>query len=194
MSQLFNSITDEKLAQLVQNGAIGVLPTDTVYGLVSIIDRQPLARLYATKPRRQQAGTIIAATVEDLIALGLDAGALQRVAHLWPAPLSVVVEAPRVARYIRGERSSLAVRIPADGALRALLAKTGPLMTTSANRHQETTVRTAIEAQQIFGDKVDFYVDGGVMDGLPSTIVAVNASGEVKLLREGAVAARSLNV
>ena len=46
MSQLFNSITDEKLAPLLQKGAIGVLPTDTVYGLVSIVDRQPLARLY----------------------------------------------------------------------------------------------------------------------------------------------------
>lgn len=185
MSQLFNSITDEKLAPLLQKGAIGVLPTDTVYGLVSIIDRQPLARLYAAKPRRQQAGTIIAARVEDLIALGLDASALRQVAHLWPAPLSVVVEAPRVARYIRGERSSLAVRIPADKALRALLAKTGPLMTTSANRHQEATVRTTIEAQQIFGDKVDFYVDGGVINGLPSTIIAIDASGNLTTLREG---------
>ena len=72
MAQLFTSVTDKKLATLLHGGAIGVLPTDTVYGLVSVIAPQPIERLYATKPRQSHAGTIIAASVDDLSALGLD--------------------------------------------------------------------------------------------------------------------------
>ena len=130
MAQLFTSVTDKKLATLLHGGAIGVLPTDTVYGLVSVIVPQPIERLYATKPRQSHAGTIIAASVDDLIALGLDETALQHVSHLWPAPLSVVIAAQHIPEFLREERGSLAVRIPEDEVLRSLLRETGPLMTT----------------------------------------------------------------
>ena len=99
MAQLFTSVIDKKLATLLHGGAIGVLPTDTVYGLVSVIAPQPIERLYATKPRQSHAGTIIAASVDDLIALGLDETALQHVSHLWPAPLSVVIAAQHIPEF-----------------------------------------------------------------------------------------------
>ena len=42
MAQLFTSVIDKKLAALLHGGAIGILPTDTVYGLVSVIAPQPI--------------------------------------------------------------------------------------------------------------------------------------------------------
>ena len=193
MAQLFTSVTDKKLATLLHGGAIGVLPTDTVYGLVSVIAPQPIERLYATKPRQSHAGTIIAASVDDLIALGLDETALQHVSHLWPAPLSVVIAAQHIPEFLREERGSLAVRILEDEVLRSLLRETGPLMTTSANKHGGKTAATIAEAQRIFGDSVDFYVDGGDLSNRPpSTIVMVDARGTITALRDGAVPVRSL--
>ena len=193
MAQLFTSVTDKKLATLLHGGAIGVLPTDTVYGLVSVIAPQPIERLYATKPRQSHAGTIIAASVDDLIALGLDETALQHVSHLWPAPLSVVIAAQHIPEFLREERGSLAVRIPEDEVLRSLLRETGPLMTTSANKHGGKTAATIAEAQRIFGDSVDFYVDGGDLSNRPpSTIITVDAHGVITVLREGAVPVQSL--
>ena len=193
MAQLFTSVTDKKLATLLHGGAIGVLPTDTVYGLVSVIAPQPIERLYATKPRQSHAGTIIAASVDDLIALGLDETALQHVSHLWPAPLSVVIAAQHIPEFLREERGSLAVRIPEDEVLRSLLRETGPLMTTSANKHGGKTAATIAEAQRIFGDSVDFYVDGGDLSNRPpSTIITVDAHGAITVLREGAVPVQSL--
>ena len=193
MAQLFTSVTDKKLATLLHGGAIGALPTDTVYGLVSVIAPQPIERLYATKPRQSHAGTIIAASVDDLIALGLDETALQHVSHLWPAPLSVVIAAQHIPEFLREERGSLAVRIPEDEVLRSLLRETGPLMTTSANKHGGKTAATIAEAQRIFGDSVDFYVDGGDLSNRPpSTIVMVDARGTITALRDGAVPVRSL--
>ena len=193
MAQLFTSVTDKKLATLLHGGAIGVLPTDTVYGLVSVIAPQPIERLYATKPRQSHAGTIIAASVDDLIALGLDETALQHVSHLWPAPLSVVIAAQHIPEFLREERGSLAVRIPEDEVLRSLLRETGSLMTTSANKHGGKTAATIAEAQRIFGDSVNFYVDGGDLSNRPpSTIITVDAHGVITVLREGAVPVQSL--
>ncbi len=193
MTQLFTSVADKKLAALLHGGAIGILPTDTVYGLVSVIAPEPIKRLYATKPRQSHAGTVIASSVDDLIALGLDEAALRYVSHLWPAPLSVVIAAQHVPKFLREERGSLAVRIPEDKTLRSLLQKTGPLMTTSANKHGEKTAATISTAQRIFGDSVDFYVDGGDLSNRPpSTIVMVDARGTITTLRDGAVPVRSL--
>ncbi len=194
MAQLFTSITDKNLAALLHGGAIGILPTDTVYGLVSVIAPEPIKRLYATKPRQSHAGTVIASSVDDLIALGLDEAALRYVSHLWPAPLSVVIAAQHVPEFLREERGSLAVRIPEDKTLRSLLQKTGPLMTTSANKHGEKTAATISAAQHIFSDSVDFYVDGGDLSNRPpSTIITVDARGAITVLREGAVPVQSLD-
>ena len=193
MTQLFTYVADKNLAALLHGGAIGILPTDTVYGLVSVIAPEPIKRLYATKPRQSHAGTVIASSVDDLIALGLDEAALQHVSHLWPASLSVVIAAQHVPKFLREERGSLAVRIPEDKTLRSLLQKTGPLMTTSANKHGEKTAATISTAQRIFGDSVDFYVDGGDLSNRPpSTIVMVDARGTITTLRDGAVPVRSL--
>ncbi len=194
MAQLFTSVADKKLAALLRGGAIGILPTDTVYGLVSIIAPEPIKRLYAAKPRQSHAGTVIASSVDDLIALGLDGTALRHVSPLWPAPLSVVVAAQHVPEFLREERGSLAVRIPENKALRSLLQKTGPLMTTSANKHGEKTTATISAAQHIFSDSVDFYVDGGDLSNRPpSTIITVDARGAITVLREGAVPVQSLD-
>lgn len=194
MAQLFTSVADKKLAALLRGGAIGILPTDTVYGLVSIIAPEPIKRLYAAKPRQSHAGTVIASSVDDLIALGLDETALRHVSPLWPAPLSVVVAAQHVPEFLREERGSLAVRIPENKALRSLLQKTGPLMTTSANKHGEKTTATISAAQHIFSDSVDFYVDGGDLSNHPpSTIITVDARGAITVLREGAVPVQSLD-
>ena len=193
MAQLFTSVADKKLAALLRGGAIGILPTDTVYGLVSIIAPEPIKRLYAAKPRQSHAGTVIASSVDDLIALGLDGTALRHVSPLWPAPLSVVIAVQHIPEFLREKRGSLAVRIPEDKALRSLLQKTGPLMTTSANKHGEKTAATISAAQHIFGDSVDFYVDGGDLSNRPpSTIVMVDARGTITALRDGAVPVRSL--
>ena len=194
MAQLFTSVADKNLAALLRGGAIGILPTDTVYGLVSIIAPEPIKRLYAAKPRQSHAGTVIASSVDDLIALGLDESALRHVSHLWPAPLSVVIAAQHVAKFLREERGSLALRIPEDKTLRSLLQKTGPLMTTSANKHGEKTTATISAAQHIFSDSVDFYVDGGDLSNRPpSTIITVDARGAITVLREGAVPVQSLD-
>lgn len=188
-AKYFTSLADPQLTELIKGGAIGVIPTDTVYGLVAAAN-QPTAvkKLYTTKPRELAPGTMIGASVNDFILLGFHEEQLDRVARYWPAPVSVVLLADAVDSAIKQKRTELPVRIPNSSTLMQLLAKTGPLMTTSANAPKQPTSTSVQMAVDYFGDDVDFYVDGGDLSGRPpSTIIGFDATGKIIVYRQGAV-------
>ncbi len=184
----FSSVTDTGLVSLLKSGAVGVLPTDTVYGLVCrAADPAAAERLYALKNRENKPGTIIAGKLQQLIDLGIRARYLKAVEGFWPNPLSVVIPCGDDLAYLHQGQHSLAVRIPADDTLRELLAQTGPLLTSSANLPGEPTATTIAEAKKVFGKKVDFYVDGGpITDHQPSTVIRI-VDDAIEILRPGAV-------
>jgi len=186
---ILESATDPKLVTLLQTGAVGIMPTDTIYGLVATArDPAVVRRLYKLKERERKPGTIIAAHVDQLVALGIDRSLLRRVAHLWPNPLSIVLSVSAELSYLDQAVGSLAVRVPQDETIRALLAQTGPLVTSSANHPGHVPASNMIEAQRVFGDQVDFYVAGDDRgDRPPSTVVRLRSDGQFELLRRGAV-------
>ena len=175
-------------AILQRPGAIGVIPTDTVYGLVaSAQDADAIKRLYALKSREAKPGTVIAASIDQLSKLGLKHRYLQAVVDYWPGQISIVIPCGPELHYIHQGVNSLAVRLPDDEQLLEFLEQTGPLITSSANRPGEPVAATISEAQAYFGNKVDFYVDGGdLSDRQPSTIIRV-VDDAVEVLREGTV-------
>jgi L-threonylcarbamoyladenylate synthase len=187
MSIILNTLSDQRLVELLKAGAVGVLPTDTVYGLVCSADNQAaVKRLYGLKQREQKPGTVIAASTDQLAELGLKARYLKPVADYWPNPISIVIPSYELG-YIHQGVGSIAVRIPSHKMLQQLLTAVGPLVTTSANQPGEPPANTVAEAQSYFGDSVDFYVDGGDLSGQkPSTVIRV-VDDMVEILREGAV-------
>ena len=194
MALFFTSVSDPKVAELLRNGAVGIIPTDTVYGLVAKATHEDaVLRLYKVKEREQAPGTMIGPSVEAFGELGFPMPHLERVATHWPAPLSVVLDASEIPDYLKQTRTSLPVRIPNHPDLLELLAYTGPLMTTSANTPKAPTSRTIDEAVAYFGDEIDFYVDAGDLgERPPSTIVGYDGD-ELVIYREGAFDSSNLS-
>lgn len=186
---VFDSIQAEEVVQLLQTGAIGVIPTDTVYGLACSAKKQaPVARLYYDVKRRgPKPGTLIAASIEQLEELGLKARYLKAVQGYWPNPLSVIIPCGPELTYLHRGKDSLAVRIPDNEQLRSFLARTGPLLTTSANHPSEPTAATLQMAIDYFEEAVDFYVDGGDLSGRPPSTIIRIVDDAIEILREGAV-------
>jgi L-threonylcarbamoyladenylate synthase len=175
--------------QLQKPGTIGIIPTDTVYGIVArAADESAVKRLYELKKRAHKPGTIIAANIEQLEALGLKRRYLKAVEQFWPGAVSVIIPVsdPRLA-YLHQGQLSLAVRLPKLPELQTLLTRSGPLLTSSANLPGEPTAVTIDQARAYFGDQVDFYEDGGdLSDRQASTLIRI-VDDAVEVLRQGAV-------
>ena len=179
----------DSVAKLLQSpNSVGVLPTDTVYGLVAQArDVDAVQRLYALKHREHKPGTLIAASIEQLVELGLKRRYLSAVSQFWPGAVSVITPCGPELEYLHQGKLSLAVRIPDAPALRALLERTGPLLTSSANDPGHPTAVTVEQARTYFGDMVDFYIDGGDLSGQkPSTVIRI-IDDEIEVIRQGAV-------
>ncbi|MEO6513686.1 MAG: L-threonylcarbamoyladenylate synthase [Candidatus Saccharimonadales bacterium] len=178
----------EAAKQLETPGVIGVIPTDTVYGVVArAADESAVARLYELKKREAKPGTLIAASINQLAELGIKLRYLTAVQQFWPGAVSVVIPCGDNLTYLHHGLRSLAVRIPADLELRKFLEQTGPLLTSSANHPGQKPADTAAEAKNYFGEEVDFYIDGGDLSGRePSTVIRM-IDDAIEVLREGAV-------
>jgi L-threonylcarbamoyladenylate synthase len=174
----------KEIAELLIAGKVGIIPTDTLYGIVArASDKEAVTRLYSLKSRRTDPGTVVASSIEQIAELGIPVRYLKPIEHFWPGPVSVVVPTAPGMAYLDLEKFAIAIRIPSDKKVLELLE----LLTTSTNRPGEMPAKTIQEAESIFEDKVDFYVDGGdLSERKPSTIIRV-VDDAVEVLREGAV-------
>ena len=187
MTKILNTLNNGDLIDMLQNGGVGVLPTDTVYGVVCrAADEKAVARLYALKNRENKPGTVIAASIQQLIDLGIKARYLKAIEQFWINGLSI--EIPHSVSYLNQDTGRQAFRIVnAPKELFGLLRIVGPLLTSSANRPGEKPAGNIAEAQKYFNDQVDFYVDGGDLSGRkPSTLIRI-VDDAVEVLRPGAV-------
>lgn len=179
---------NSEIISKIATGAVGVLPTDTVYGVVCAASNETaVQRLYELKSRHAKPGTLVAASIEQLVELGIPRRYLVAVEQYWPGAISIVIPLGLKLSYIHQGKGSLAVRIPGDEAFRAVLERTGPLLTSSANQPGEPPATTIQEARNYFGDQVDFYVDGGDLSGREASTIIRVVDDAVEVLRKGAV-------
>lgn len=185
MSVIYKSVNDA-IAD-INKGKVGILPTDTLYGLVAKASNElAVSKMYNLKLRRNKPGTLVASDINQLVDLGLKKRYLQAVEQFWPGAVSVIIPTGAFLGYLHQGKYSLAVRIPEDKELQKLLLATGPLLTTSANLPNQQPARNISEAQKYFGKTVDFYVDGGELAGEPSTVIRV-VDDAIEVLRQGKV-------
>ena len=181
----FNQLTKQELLVL-QNGGVVILPTDTVYGVVTqVSNHESVKRLYALKSRQSKPGTIIVASVQQLIEIGVDQQYIDRASEYLTRPISVVMPVDDSLLHLHQGLNSLAFRVVSDPEIARLLTFTGPLLTSSANSPGNLTATTIVQAQDYFGDAIDLYIDGGeIADRLASTVIKVDENG-VMILRRG---------
>ena len=185
MTHYYTQLTDETLINEIKRGAVGVLPTDTVYGLsASAINPEATKKLYTLKNRERKPGTVIAASCEQLIRLGVDKKYVDNAKAFWPNPISIILPVGAQLDYLSQGLGSIAFRVVADVPMRRLLEKTGPLLTSSANDPGAPPATTIQMAKDYFKDKVAYYLDGGIKSNNPSTIIQISNTG-VKIIRQG---------
>ena len=179
---------DDDVVRLLEKGGIGFMPSDTIYGLSCLaLNRDAVEKIHKTKLRDDNKPFIVLiSNIGQLEGLGVDKSLAKPVADYWPGALSAVLPSGNIPAWLERGKKSLAVRLPANNPLTQLIDRVGPIISTSANLQGQPPINTVSEAQAIFGGQLDFYVDGGKLDGLPSTVVEVS-DGRLTVLRKGAV-------
>ena len=185
---------DEAVARaitLINDGQVVAVPTETVYGLAADATRaDAVARIYAAKGR-PSFNPLIVHVLDVAAARALavfDAGAEALASAFWPGPLTLVLPVRAdagLAAAVTAGLPTVALRVPAHRAMRAVLAASGvPLAAPSANRSGAISPTTAAHVAASLGDAVLVLDDGACPAGVESTIVAGR-----EVLRPGPVTA-----
>lgn len=179
-----------QIIDLLKIGKIGVMPTDTIYGIIgSALIPKTVEEIYSLRKRETDKPMIILiSSVADLKKFDIRLTQTQAsfLKKTWPNPVSVVLLCPNEKySYLHRGKKSLAFRVPKNEILLKILERVGPLVAPSANLEGNCVAETVDEAKKFFGNKVAFYIDGGRIKSEPSTIIRLNSNGLYKILRQG---------
>jgi L-threonylcarbamoyladenylate synthase len=183
----FTNSFDDKVVELLKNGRVGLIPTDTIYGLSAhALNKNAVEKIHKLKKRDDgKPLVVLIADVNQLSGLGLSLQYSELIRDYWPGPLSLEYDATNAPEWLHRGKNYFAVRLPDLKELRDLIAKTGPLVSTSANLQGQEPSKNVEEAKKYFSDKLDFYVDTGDLKGKSSTLVKIE-NNRIKIIRQGA--------
>jgi L-threonylcarbamoyladenylate synthase len=180
-------------AVLLDGGGLAAFPTDTVYGIgCRADDAEAIGRLFAAKRRPvDKQVPILAASLEQAAALGYEVEDRVRAlaARWWPGPLTIVLRAQPGLGGESKQPLTQAFRVPDHPVALALIERSGPLATSSANRSGEPETYDADDILVAFADDdlLDAVVDGGrVPGGVASTVLDLTGAS-ARILREGPI-------
>ncbi len=159
-----------KAVECLQQGKIIAYPTEAVYGLgCDPYNETALKNLLKLKHRSWKKGLILIAS--DYIQLEpflqpLTPELEAKLFASWPGPITWLLPAKsKISHYLRGCSDKLAVRVTAHPQTVTLCQQWGKaLVSTSANTSGIPAVKTALQVQHEFGDKIDYILPGQVGD------------------------------
>jgi L-threonylcarbamoyladenylate synthase len=164
-------------AEQLKTGKIGVIATDTIYGVVgSALNSSTVNKIYDIKRRAPSKPFIILiSSIDDLALFNIRPSelTLSKLNKYWPGPISIILECnDDNFEYLHRGTNTLAFRIPAKKELQEIIKISGPLVAPSANPEGKTPAIDIEMAKQYFGDKVDFYHEGEI-NSKPSKIIKI---------------------
>ena len=178
-------------ATILANGGIAVLPAEGLYGLHACAGI-PAARMRLREvkcdARPRPFILLVASTAQARTLCGpLAPAAEERLATLWPAPLTLLLPAAATVDPELLLDGCIALRCPASGFLRDLAARLpGPLLSTSANRAGAPAPASVADLDPGLRAQCDLIVDGGPLSGVSSTIARIDDQGRLAIVRKGA--------
>lgn len=195
--------TAKAAADIILRGGVIAMPTDTVYGLIAIANRETRKKIIAIKQSPESKKILLLVdsltTAERIV--HMSKREKRFLSRVWPGPVTVVLKNKKAIPGFSG--TTLALRVPKNSALLGIMKKISmPLTATSANTSGRPAAKTAQAAFQEFKfskEKPDaIFFPRRKSAGfrrtrakMPSSIVAFRGS-RIIILREGALARKKL--
>ena len=185
-------------AEIIKNGGLVAIPTETVYGLgANGLDEAAVAKIFEAKGRPQDNPLILhVADTKDMenFCHSIPEAAYKLAELFWPGPLTMVLPAKdTVPKRTTGGLSTVAVRCPDCEVTRNVIRLSGvPVAAPSANISGKPSTTTAEHVRHDHDGRIDAIVDGGACRvGVESTIVDLTED-RPRLLRPGGITPEQL--
>jgi len=186
--------TDEAIktaAFLLREGGVIIYPTETVYGIGCIPSESSAAqRICEIKGRADKPLPLICSDVDAVKKIVVMTPSAEKLAaKFWPGPLTLVLPAKaKYSMWVSHGASTLGVRVTEHPIARKLAKQVGGvIVSTSANLSGREPAKTAQEAAEIFGNKVDVILDDGPSPRSESSTILDLSGEELWLLRKGPI-------
>ncbi len=183
----------EKSAELLKNGEVVGIPTETVYGLAAnAFNEDAVKKIYVAKGRPSDNPLIVhIARLEDLEPLVKEIPEKVKIMAdaFWPAPLTMIMKkSDKISNVVSGNLDTVAVRMPKNDYARAIIEACGlPLAAPSANLSGSPSPTNAKYVFDDMNGRIPLIIDGGACEiGVESTVISF-AENPPRLLRPGGV-------
>ena len=183
----------DEAAEIIREGGLVAVPTETVYGLAgSGLNEEAVEKIYEVKGR--PAVKPLSLMVPDETAMELYCEDVPPQAHalakrFWPGPLTIVLKAKtHIPSIVLAVGTTVGLRCPDHPLTLKLLRTCGlPLAAPSANPSGEASPKTAEQVLDYFDGKIDAVIDGGPCGiGKESTLIDMSEA-PFRILRQGAL-------
>ena len=184
-----------RVADLLQQGGIVVLLTDTLYAFACSMEFkrsvETIAQLKGFSLKKAKYSMLcssLSMASEYVRPMSKDLFSLLK--QCLPGPYTFVMDAnTNVPRNYLNPNKTIGVRVPSNTILQAVVEAVGcPLIGTSVRRVDEEIESEYLTDPELihdsWGSRVDLVVDGGLGEDLPSTVVNC-AGGEMEVIRYG---------
>lgn len=186
------------LGKKLQNGGIGIFPTDTVYGIgCNAFDEISIQKLFEIKHRNFfKPISVLISNQEMLNSLVeyISPEEQKLIDNFWPGALTIIFrKRNNISNLLTSNLNTIGIRMPNNKITLDLLNYSNiPLATTSANISGENSGTNIYDFYNKFNNKVDFIIDNGDSHiGQASTIVQL-INGSPKILREGCISEKQI--
>ena len=183
-----------KAAELIKNGEIVGIPTETVYGLGADASNENAVRnIFAAKGRPADNPLIVhLADFSDVVnyTRSVPELAYKLAEHFCPGPLTMVLpKNDSIPMVTSGGLETVGIRVPSHPIMHRIIQLSGrPIAAPSANTSGYPSPTSANHVMRDMNGKVAAVVDGGESEfGVESTVIAIESDSRVRILRPGCV-------
>lgn len=193
----------EAAANVLLHGGIVALPTDTIYGVSTLVEYSDKLFSLKKRPVGKPLGLFLAdvAEISQWARLNIP---LRLARQLLPGPVTLVFKRlPSLSLEFNPQEDDVGVRVPDSTLVRALCARVGqPLAQTSANVSGSLVNPISVEDFSSLLDQIDLVLDGGNIEKPQkecssregSTVVDLTHDDFYRIIREGCALKRTEEV
>ncbi len=190
MTQVIKPSQMNLLVSSLKNGEVVAFPTETVYGVAcQFNDRVALDRLMEAKNRDySKAITLMLAHHEDIVKYAyVDEKIMRVIKAFMPGRITLVLKKKEnVDEAMTNGKETIGIRIPDSDFVLELIARTGPLLVTSANLSGQGNTTNEQEVLAQLDGRIAYVVEGQTSSATASTVVDLSG-GDIRMLRTGEI-------